>query len=76
MEEKYIALQKKIGKELKEERLKRNLYLSEVQDLTGLKIEHISRTENGKFNLTLRKLHEYAAAYNLEPVITFKKIKK
>ena len=75
MELKQTPLQIQIGKELKQFRLNRNLTLQEVEQITGTLKATISRTEQGKYNLTLQKLEAYAGAYNLTPIITFKKLK-
>lgn len=69
-------LQIQIGKELKQHRQNRDLTMDEVTEITGIKKSAISRAENGRFNLSLQKLEQYAKAYNIEPVITFRKIKK
>ena len=69
-------LQIKVVTLLKSKRKELKMTMEDVADITGLKKSNISRMENGKQNISLQTLENFANVYNVEVEIKLKNKKR
>lgn len=62
---------KQISKKLKQIRKQKGLSQEEVQKLTGINRNNISRYENGKREPNINTLKKLAKAYNIDIIVFF-----
>ncbi|MCD0472521.1 helix-turn-helix domain-containing protein [Flavobacterium sp. JAS] len=60
-------LQKYIGRQISEIRLKNNQTQQDIEFLTGIDSAEVSKYESGKRNLTLKTLMKFASALQVHP---------
>lgn len=69
-------LQIKVVTLLKSKRKELKMTMEDVAEITGLKKSNISRMENGKQNISLQTLENFANVYNVEVEVKLKNKKR
>ena len=72
---KITPLQTKIGEELRRQRKSKQLTIKQVAERTGLAQPNLSNIENGRQNITIFTLDLLAKVYEVQPIISFRKLK-